>query len=78
MFYIYFRLTQVAIGNIDTPEEVYEWAEELLKKGPRGPEGLIYAGQFEMGDNTYWKIDGKMYFGVIKSVTRKVEGGKVN
>lgn len=74
----YFHTTQEAIGNIDTPDEVYEWAEELLQNGPDGPEGLIYASCFEQGEDIYWKIDGKVYFGVMSQITQKVKGGKVN
>lgn len=70
--------TREAIGNIDTPDEVYEWAEELLRNGPEGPEGLIYASCFEMGEDTYWKIDGKVYFGMMNQITQEVKGGKVN
>ena len=68
----------VITGNIDTPEIVYEWAEELLQNGPEGPEGLIYASIFEMGNDTYWEIDGRIYFGVSDIITQKVKGGKVN
>lgn len=74
----YFHTTQEAIGNIDTPDEVYEWAKELLQNGPDGPEGLIYASCFEQGEDIYWKIDGKVYFGVMSQITQKVKGGKVN
>lgn len=65
--------------NIDTPPEVYEWVEELLKFGPKGPEGLIYAYCFKMSDNLepYQEVCG-MYFYVGEGITKKVEGGKVN
>ena len=73
----YSPYTQEAIGNIDTPAEVYEWAEELLKYGPKGPEDLIFESCFKMGFDTYWELNGKIYF-CTGNVTKKVEGGKVN
>lgn len=70
--------TLEAIGNIDTPKEVYEWAEYILKHGPEGPDNLIFESHFKQGTDTYWGIDGKVYFCVMDGITKKVEGGKVN
>lgn len=65
--------------DVDTSPEVYEWAEELLKYGPKGPEGLVYEFWFEnkpFGE-PYWELGG-MHFYVDKFFTKQVEGGKVN
>lgn len=53
----------VAKGTIyqEVPDIVYEWAEELLKNGPIGPENLVYQAEFEQGSDTYDQI-GNQYF----------------
>ncbi len=54
----YAETTQVKIGSseIGTPEEVYEWAEELLCDGPLGPDTLVFQAQFEQGTEVYEQI----------------------
>ena len=53
----------VSNGSINNtpPEEVYEWAEELLQSGPIGPENMIFQSQFIQGTSIYKKI-GNTYF----------------
>ena len=64
--------------NIDTHPEVYKWAEELLRNGPEGPEGLIYERWFNWGyDEPYQEVCG-MYFYVEEGIKKIVEGGTVN
>lgn len=43
------------------PEEVLEWAGELLENGPIGPKDLIYQAQFIQGDGIYEKIDNQYF-----------------
>lgn len=64
--------------TIDTPLEVYEWAEELLRYGPEGPEGLIYEMWFNWRDDEPYQEVCGMYFYVEECITKRVEGGKVN
>ena len=50
-------------GSIEqeVPEVVYEWAEELLRDGPIGPENMIYQAQFEQGSGNFEHV-GNQYF----------------
>lgn len=50
-------------GSIDqeVPEIVYEWAEELLKYGPIGPENMIFQAEFEQGTEVFDQV-GNQYF----------------
>ena len=43
------------------PEEVLEWAGELLENGPIGPKDLIYQAQFIQGDGIYAHIDNQYF-----------------
>lgn len=64
--------------NLETTSEVYEWAEELLKYGPQGPEGLIYEWFLKFRpDKPYREVCG-IYFYEAEGITKKVTGGKVN
>ena len=66
------------VEYIDTPAEVYEWAEELLQYGPWGPDGLIYVTPIKFrNDEPYLETCGT-YFYIEEHITKKVEGGKVN
>lgn len=47
--------------NNTPPEEVYDWARELLQSGPIGPDNMIFQSQFKQGTSTYTKI-GNTYF----------------
>ena len=47
--------------NNNPPEEVYEWAEELLQSGPIGPDNMIFQSTLKQGTSTYKKI-GNTYF----------------
>lgn len=47
--------------NQEVPEIVYEWAEELLRDGPIGPENMIFQAQFEQGSARYDHV-GNQYF----------------
>lgn len=64
--------------NIETPPEVYEWAEELLRYGPEGPEGLIYEMLFNWRDDEPYQEVCGIYFYVEGRITKRIEGGKVN
>lgn len=50
-------------GSIEqeVPEIVYEWAEELLRDGPIGPENMIYQAQFKQGSDEFDYV-GNQYF----------------
>lgn len=45
----YATSTLERLGNIDTAEEIYEWAEELLRDGPKGPTNLVWQAEFKQG-----------------------------
>lgn len=47
--------------NQEIPDIVYEWAEELLRDGPIGPEDMIYQSEFKQGSDVYDQI-GNQYF----------------
>lgn len=47
--------------NNTPPEEVYQWANELLQFGPKGPDNMIFQSTFKQGTSTYKKI-GNTYF----------------
>lgn len=64
--------------DIETPPKVYEWAEELLRYGPKGPEGLIYETYFKRGDDEPYQEVWGIYFYVEERITKRIEGGKVN
>ena len=56
-------------SNQDIPDLVYVWAEDLLKTGPIGPEGLVYQAQFIQGDMVY-KHNWNQYFCVSNQFTQ--------
>ena len=41
-----------AIGNTNTPDYVYEWAEDILRDGPIGPANLVF--QDNRAHGTVW------------------------
>lgn len=43
------------------PEEVLEWAGELLENGPIGPSDMIFQAQFIQGDGIYAHIDNQYF-----------------
>lgn len=66
------------MANPETPPEVYEWAEELLKYGPQGPEGLVFEHWHKtMPYEPYCEVCG-IYFYEEERITKKVTGGKVS
>lgn len=60
----YATTTLEKLGNIDTPEEVYEWAEALLRDGPMGPTNLVWQSEFEQGP--VYKIIYNQYFCLLE------------
>ena len=57
----YASRTLNSIGNIDTPDYVYDWAEDILREGPIGPANLVFQANFPQGNET-WMQYGKVYF----------------
>ncbi len=53
---------RILSGELNTPDEVREWAKELFEKGPIGPAGLIYQAEFQQGD--VYEVIGNQYFGI--------------
>lgn len=51
------------------PDIVYTWAEELLRKGPIGPNNLIYQSESQQGEE-YELIDNQ-YFGIEPKYSEK-------
>ena len=56
----YATATLNKLGNIDTPEKVYQWAEDLLKNGPIGPANLVFQDGQQHGE--IWLQYGNQYF----------------
>lgn len=50
------------IDNIDTPQEVYKWAEELLKNGNYAPSNLMYVMTSQMEGHEEYAHIGNLYF----------------
>lgn len=46
----------------DIPDEIYEWAIELLAHGPIGPKGLIYQAESDQGEP--YMVIGNQHFGI--------------
>ncbi len=40
---------RILSGQLEVPQEVYEWAEELLRDGPIGPKNLVFQAEFIQG-----------------------------
>ena len=66
----YHRATLARLGKLNTPECVYDWAEELLRDGPLGPKTLKFQAQFKQGGKVYKKIHNQ-YFCLEKEVDEK-------
>ena len=49
------------IGHTDAPDEVYKWAEEILRDGPIGPSNLVFQDNLPHGDAVWWKYK-DLYF----------------
>ena len=60
----YASTTLEKLGNIETPEEVYEWAEELLRDGPVGPTNLVW--QAEIVQGPLYQIIDNQYFCLLE------------
>lgn len=56
----------VSNGSINNPapDIVHEWAEELLRRGPIGPDNLVFQSQSTQGSGTYRHISNQ-YFCVL-------------
>lgn len=56
----YATRTIKAIGNTNTPDYVYEWAEDILRDGPIGPANLVF--QDNQPHGTVWMQYKGMYY----------------
>lgn len=54
------------------PEEVIEWAGDLMENGPLGPKDMIYQAQFKQGADVYKQIYNQ-YFCTDTQIIEKTE-----
>ena len=57
----YASRTKNLIGQVEIPEKVYTWAEDILRDGPIGPETMYFQAQFKQGKGTFYHY-GNQYF----------------
>ncbi len=57
----YSEKTKSRIGRVEVPEEIYEWAEDLLRDGPIGPSNLIFQSRKARGYENYEVILGEYF-----------------
>lgn len=50
------------VGNIDTPQSVYNWAKEVLRDGNYAPENLMHVSTSPMENHEEYAHIGKLYF----------------
>lgn len=48
-------------GTQEIPEIIYQWAEDLLRDGPLGPENLIFQSRFKQGEEVYFEYKGEYF-----------------
>lgn len=60
--HLYDQEIQDKIGNIDTPQEVYKWAEELLQDGSYAPGNLLHSFYIPVEGHKEYEHIGNIYF----------------